>query len=71
MLYVPWPQISMEDVDEYKPGRRIPECQLIVQWESDNQRPLQLRHKVYLIGAEAPYNFFHLTVDPAMEGRRS
>ena len=71
ILYVPSPQISRKDVDEYKQGQRIPECQLIVQWEREDQRPVPLKHKVNLIGATAPHNFIYLTLYPSMEGRRS
>ena len=43
----------------------MPECQLIVEWTREDQRPVQLSHKVNLIGAKAPYNYIHLTLDPA------
>ena len=36
---------------------------------SAGQRPVQLMHKVCLIGAKAPYNFFHLILNPATEGK--
>ena len=54
-------QISRKDADEFEPGRWIPECQLIVQWEREDQRPVRLRHKVDLIGAK---DFIHLILDP-------
>ena len=57
-------QISRSDVDQCEPGQWIPECQLIVQWEKDDQKPVRLRHKVELIGAAAPYNFIHLILNP-------
>ena len=68
MLYVSCRQISREEVDKYKPGQWIPECQLIVQWAKEDQRPVQLRHKVDLIGAIAPYNFIYFSLNPAIEG---
>ena len=55
--------------DGFKKGQHIPECQLIVQWERKDQKPL--RHRVNLIGAKAPNNFIYLIVDPSMEGKRS
>ena len=58
----------MKDVDEYKQGQRIPECRLSVQWERKYQRPVQLRHKVNLIGAKPPFNYIHLNLNLAMEG---
>ena len=60
----PIPQISRKNADQFEPGRRIPECQLIVEWEKEDQRPVRLRHKVDLIGAEKPYNFMYLTLNP-------
>ena len=63
-----WPQISKKDADQFEPGQWIPECQLIVQWEKKDQRPVQLMQKVNLIGAKAPYNFIHLTLNPEWEG---
>ena len=61
-------QISRKDADQFQPGQWIPECQLIVQWKREDQRPVQLMHKVDLIGAKAPYNFFYLALNPAWEG---
>ena len=62
------PQISRKDVDQFEPGQWIPECQLVVEWEREDQRPVRLRHKVDLIGAKRPFNFILLTLNPAMEG---
>jgi len=61
-------QISRKDADQFEPGQWIPECQLIVEWEKEDQRPVRLRHKVDLIGAKAPRDFFHLILNPTMEG---
>ena len=61
-------QISRKDADQFEPGQWIPECQLLVQWEKKDHRPMQLRHRVDLLGAKAPRNFFHLTINPAVEG---
>ena len=33
----------------------------------ENQKPVQLRHKVDLLGAKSPYDFIHLTLNPARE----
>ena len=62
---LPAHQITKKDVDQFKEGQWIPECQLVVQWERKDQKPVQLMHKVDLTGAEAPYNFIHLILDPA------
>lgn len=61
----PIPQIFRKNADQFEPGQLIPECQLIVEWEKEDQRPVRLRHRVDLIGAKPPYNFIHLTLDPA------
>ena len=60
-------QITRKDADQFEPGQWIPECQLIVQWEREDQKPVRLRHKVDLIGAKAPCNFFYLTLNPCKE----
>ena len=57
-------QISRSDVDQCEPGKWIPECQLRVQWEKDDQKPVRLKHKVELIGAKEPYDFIHLFLNP-------
>ena len=57
-------QISRKDADEFESGQWIPECQLIVQWEREDQRPVRLMHKVDLNGAKTPYKFIHLILDP-------
>ena len=58
-------QISRSDVDQCEPGRWIPECQLIVQWEKEDQKPVRLRHQVELIGAKAPYDFIYIFLNPS------
>ena len=60
----PTHQITREDVDQYKKGRWIPECQLVVQWEKEDQKPVRLRQKVDLTGAKAPHTFIHLILNP-------
>ena len=65
----PTHQIFREHVDQFKKGRVIPECQLVVQWERDDQTPVRLRHKVILNGAKPPFNFIHLILNPAGQGR--
>ena len=60
----PMSQIFRSDVDECKPGQWIPQCQLDVQWEKEDQKPVRLTHKVILIGAKAPYTFIHLNLNP-------
>ena len=57
-------QITREDVDLFKKGRVIPECQLVVQWEKEDQKPVRLRQKVDLTGAKAPHTYIYLIVNP-------
>ena len=64
-------QISKKDADQFKPGRWIPTCQLIVEWKRKDHIPVELMHKVDLIGAKPPFNFFHLKLNPAIEGSGS
>ena len=65
----PTHQITKKDVDQFKKGRWIPECRLVVQWEREDQRPVRLRQKVDLTGAKAPYNFINLILNPTGQGR--
>ena len=60
----PTHQITKEDVDQFKKGRVIPECQLVVQWERDDLKPVRLRQKVDLTGAKAPHTYIHLILNP-------
>ena len=43
----------------------------MVEWEKDGETPERLRHKVSLVGAKPPHNFFYLTLNPAKEGERT
>ena len=64
-------QISRKDVDHFEPGLCYPECELLVEWELKDQKPIRLRHRINLIGAREPYNFFHLNLNPAWKGSMS
>ena len=63
-------QISRKNVNDYKPGQWIPECELLVEWDPSqkDKKPVRLRHRVNLIGARAPYNYFNLNLNPAWKG---
>ena len=59
-------QIYRKDVDDFEPGRCIPpKCELLVEWDLEDKKPVRLRHKINLIGAREPYNFFNLSLNPA------
>ena len=51
-------QITKHQVDTFLPGRRVPSCQLCVEWAGRQQEPLKLAHRVELLGAKEPFNFF-------------
>ena len=57
------------DGNQFAAGQWIPGCQLILQWEGEDQKPVRLRHKVQLIGAKPPYNYFYLTLKSTVEGK--
>ena len=43
-----------------------PKCELLVEWDPKrkNKKPVRLRHKIKLIGARKPFNFFTLSLNP-------
>ena len=55
-------QITREQVDDFKPGCRIPSCQLKVKWTS-TEEPTDLIHTVKLLGAKEPFNFFSIALE--------
>ena len=60
-------QIYRKDVDNFVPGVSIPpKCELLVEWDPKhkNKKPVRLRHKINLIGASKPFNFFNLSLNP-------
>ena len=51
-------QISKRQVDQFVPGRLVPSCQLYVKWTGGQEQPVELLHRVELLGAKEPFNFF-------------
>ena len=51
-------QITKRQVDRFEPGRRVPSCQLYVKWTGHQEQPVELAHRVKLLGAKKPFNFF-------------
>ena len=51
-------QITKRQVDRFVPGRRVPSCQLYVKWTGQQEPPVELAHRVKLLGAKKPFNFF-------------
>ena len=59
-------QITKQQVDKFVPGRQVPSCQLHVEWNGQQKQPAQLAHRVELIGARNPFNFFLISL-PAVQ----
>ena len=60
-------QISKNQVDHFVPGSQVPSCQLYVEWTRQQEQPVQLMHRVKLLGAKEPNNFFLIRI-PALQG---
>lgn len=56
-------QIEKQQVDEFKPGQRVPYCRLQVTFDKD-KKPVELTHKVKLLGTKSPHDFFTITCSP-------
>lgn len=50
-------------MDLFTSGKRIPKCEMILEWENESVPPKRMRHKVGLQGAR-DHKFFLLVVDP-------
>ena len=60
-------QIYKEHVDDFVPGASVPpKCELLVEWDPRHKddEPVRLRHKINLIGASKPFNFYNLSLNP-------
>ena len=57
-LYFFLVQITKRQVDTFLPGRRVPSCQLYLKWTGQQEPPAELAHRVELLGAKEPFNFF-------------
>ena len=55
-------QITKEAVDSFSPGQVFPSCQLIAEWTKES-KPMRLTHKVTLVGAKEPSNYFTIVLD--------
>ena len=53
-------QVKKENVDSYKPGKRIPRCELFAKFKPETRPIPDLEYRVQLIGAKEPYNTFHI-----------
>ena len=61
-------QVTKASVDNYKPRKLIPHCELSAEFESDIAEPrvTPLRYQLKLLGAKEPYNMF--TIKPPLTG---
>ena len=60
-------QITKNQVDHFVPGSQLPSCQLYVKWTGQQEQPPELLHRVELLGAKEPNNFFLIRL-PAPQG---
>jgi len=51
-------QITKRQVDEFVPGRLVPSCQLYAKLTGQQEQSVELVHRVELLGAKEPFNFF-------------
>ena len=49
-------QVTKHQVDIFEPGKRVPSCQLRLDWNG-NEQPTALCHHVTINGAKEPFNF--------------
>jgi len=56
-----YPGITQHQVDRFVPGQRVPSCQLYVKWIGQQEQPVELVHRVDLLGAKEP-NFLLIQV---------
>ena len=50
-------QIAKHQVDQFKPGCLVPSCQLYIKWTRQQEQPVELMHRVKLLGAKKPKQF--------------
>ena len=61
-------EVMKKHVDSYKPGRRIPRCQLSAVFIlAENKNIPLLQHQVKLVGAKEPFNMIAIEL-PTISG---
>ena len=65
-FYITW-QITKSQVDRFIPGGRVPSCQLYLKWTGQQEQPVELLHRVKLLGAKEPNNFFLMRPPPLQQ----
>ena len=64
-------QISKWEVDTFKPGHRVPACQLLLKWGGVQEQPVELMYRINLLGAKEPFNYtliFLPELHPPLQG---
>ena len=61
---LPCIQITKGQVDQFAPSCGVPSCHLYVKWTGKCEEPEELVHKVKLLGAKEPFNFFFIKLPP-------
>ena len=57
-------QITKRQVDQFVPDHRVPSCQLLVEWTGQQEQPVELVHRLELLGAKEPFNFLLIEIPP-------
>jgi len=65
-MFLVW-QITKSQVDRFIPGGRVPSCQVYVEWTGQQEQPVKLVHRVKLLGAKEPNNFFLMRPPPLQQ----
>ena len=56
-------QIAKVDIQQFKSGRTLPACTIELEWTGGDE-PKRLSHKVKIIGAQEPDNYFYMRYSP-------
>ena len=57
-------QITKSQVDHFVPDGRVPSCQLHLEWHGQQEQPVELAHRVKLLGAKEPNNWIVIFIQP-------
>ena len=61
-------QITKEQVNNFEPNCEDPNyCQLNVKWIGQQEQPEELMHRVKLLGAKEPFDFFVIRLPPDLK----
>ena len=63
LLQLTLSQIAKVDIQQFKSGRTVPACTIELEWTGSGE-PKRLSHKVNIIGAKKPDNYFYMRYSP-------